>query len=204
LINGTSNKRGSVFRDSGRYLEMPVWVFALLLMLASPPQQVFAIQRVTEYQVKAAYLYHFAQFVEWPASAFTEPDTAFNLCVMGVDPFGEAALTPLAKRSHYGHPIAIRYPTTAREARSCHLLYIASSEAGREAAILETLSDVPVLTISSLPGFVERGGIIGFIRVDNRVRFAINRTASKRQGLSCGAKLLEVAIRVMPTTHREE
>jgi hypothetical protein len=150
----------------------------------------------TEYQVKAAYLYNFTRFIEWPGT-----DGAFRVCVLGSDPFGEA-LAPLAQRTRDGRAIVLSYPGSAREGRACNLLYIAPSEAAREAAILAALVDAPVLTISSLPGFVERGGTIGFIQDGNHVRFAINRAACKRHGLACSAKLLEAAVRVVDKDER--
>lgn len=151
----------------------------------------------TEYQVKAAYLYNFTRFIDWPAT-----DGAFRVCLLGADPFGEA-LAPLAQRTWNGQAIVLNYPRSARESRACNLLYIASSEAAREAAILAALADAPVLTISSLPGFVERGGGIGFVLDGSHVRFAINRAVCKQHGLTCSAKLLEAAVRVVDDADME-
>jgi len=184
------------------YFANIVFFAGLLLVLVCNPGALRAASSATEYQVKVAYLYHFTQFVEWPATTQAVPRAEFNLCVMGAAPFFKA-LAPLAKRTHSGHPITIRYLSSAREARSCHLLYIGSALAGSEAAVLELLSDVPVLTVSSQPNFVDSGGVIEFIRVGRNVRFAINRTACIHHGLSCSAKLLEVAIRVVETRPAE-
>jgi hypothetical protein len=169
----------------------------LVLCIALAPGAAHALD-ATEYQVKAAYLYNFTRFIEWPGT-----DGAFRVCVLGSDPFGEA-LAPLAQRTRDGRAIVLSYPSSAREGRACNLLYIAPSEAAREAAILAALAGAPVLTISSLPGFVERGGGIGFVLDGSHVRFAINRAACKRHSLTCSAKLLEAAVRVVDDADKEE
>ncbi|MFV2057993.1 MAG: YfiR family protein [Thiohalomonadales bacterium] len=166
---------------------MPLLLFAATARIASS---------AAEYQIKAAYLYNFSQFIEWPSAAFEAPASSFNLCVFGKDPFGES-LRPIADRVYRKHPISIRYPKNIVSARSCHILYIANSEAGRFRAVLDKLSGAPVLVVSSLPNFVDRGGIVGFERVGSHVRFAINQTAGMRNGLSYSAKLLEVAVRIV-------
>ena len=188
-------------RDRDRFVSLLRWlVIVLAAMLISGTARALD---ATEYQVKAAYLYNFTRFIEWPATALATPTAGFNVCVMGTDPFGEA-LAPLAQRSRDGHPIVLDYPASAHAARACHLLYIAPSEAKRVAAILAALADVPVVTVSSLPGFVERGGAIGFVQEGSHVRFAINRAACKYHGLACSAKLLEAAVLVVDNAPKED
>ena len=156
-----------------------------------------------EYQIKAAYLYQFTQFVDWPASSFKSPDANFELCVIGEDTFG-VALSQLAQRTHESHPIILRFLNTVDEVRGCHLLYLSTSEAERETALLAKTVKSPVLTVSSLPDFVEQGGIIGFVRSGNHVRFTINRGACEHQGLTCSAKLLEVAVKIVDDESRDK
>ena len=149
-----------------------------------------------EYQIKAAYLYQFTRFVEWPASSFKTPGADFELCVMGVDRFG-VALSRLTQRSYNNHNIVLHFLKKADQVRDCQIIYISSSEVNHEAAILAKVVNSPVLTVSSLPGFVERGGIIGFVHTDNHIRFTINRGACEHHDLVCGAKLLEVAVKIV-------
>jgi len=156
----------------------------------------------TEYEVKAAFLYHFTQFIDWPENAFASPSDGFNICIMGKNPFGKA-LIPILKRNYKGHPFNLKFPDNANDARNCHLLYLASNDTKVDSAILSKLKDAPVLTVSSQPGFVERGGGIGFLLADSHVRFSINRTANEHIGIVSSAKLLELAVRVVDNKSSE-
>jgi len=176
----------------------------LMLLIVIPPFNHAALAvNATEYEVKAAYLYHFTQFIDWPDSAFSSPQDGFNICIMGKNPFG-SALMPLLKRNYKGHPFNLHYPTNATEARDCHLLYIATDISNNETSILESLKDSPVLTVSSLPNFVEKGGGIGFLLADNHVRFAVNRATNNHIGIVSSAKLLELAVQVVDERGTEE
>ena len=180
------------------------WVapICLLVFVPSMNHSAYAVN-ATEYEVKAAYLYHFTQFIDWPDKAFASPKDGFNICIMGKNPFG-TALIPILKRNYKGHPFNLQFPENANEARNCHLLYIASSDSKADTAILAKLKNAPVLTVSSQPGFVERGGGIGFLLADNHVRFSINRSASKHTGIISSAKLLELAVRIVDDRSSEE
>ena len=162
--------------------------------LSGPVTTAFAIS-ASEFELKAVYLYQFTRFVEWPSTAFKSPDDDFVLCVLGDNPFGKS-LHPIADRSYKGHSIKLRYPSSDKETSGCHVLYLDLDNTQRETAILNHLANKPVLTVSSRPGFVERGGNIGFLNIHNNVRFAINRRTSMQNGLESSAKLLELAVRL--------
>jgi len=170
-------------------------IVCLALFIGFKPAIVVA-SSATEYQIKAAYLYHFTRLVDWPSTAFNGTDSFFRFCVLGKDPFDEQ-LKPMGKRRTYnGLPIRLSYPQSALEARDCHLLYLSITDTSRAAAILRQLKNKPILTVSSHLGFISRGGIIGFVTVNKRIRLEINRAAARRAGIDLSAKLLEVAISV--------
>ena len=185
-----------------RYGKKRLSLISVLLISVLIPQVAKSID-AEEPQIKAAYLYQFTRFVEWPESSFNSPDAKFNLCVLGTNSFG-VALSLLSQRSYETHPIILRFLKTVKQTRDCHLLYISLSESDHESDILTSVSKSPVLTVSSLPDFVERGGVIEFVRAGNHVRFSINHEACKRQGLACSAKLLEVAVEVMDSDNRDD
>ena len=181
-----------------------IWTISIccLLLLPSFNNEANAVN-ATEYEVKAAYIYHFTQFIDWPEKAFSSPQDGFNICIMGKNPFGKA-LIPILKRNYKGHPFNLKFPDNANDARNCHLLYLTSNDSKADTAILEKLKDAPVLTVSSQPGFVERGGGIGFLLSDSHVRFSINRTANEHIGIVSSAKLLELAVRVVDKNSSEQ
>ncbi len=87
----------------------------LSLTLTAPFVLAANADNAQEYRLKAAFIYNFSQFIEWPANSFPQPDSPFTICVVGDDPFGDALLA-LQKRSYQGHPIVVNYPKTAAEA----------------------------------------------------------------------------------------
>lgn len=156
-----------------------------------------------EQQIKAAFLYNFTRFISWPNPSNSESVANFKICVIGHDPFGDA-LTPLEQRSRNGQRIIIRYINTIPESLECKLLYIGITDPRFVNKILASLSGKPILTVSSLPDFVNKGGVIGFVNRENHVRFEINRNSCSQSGLICSAKLLEAATLVVEHANSEE
>ncbi len=152
-------------------------------------------EKEAEYRLKAAFLFNFAKFVEWPAAAFPEP--RLNLCVLGEDPFGRLLDELVANEKIDGRPIAIERGTHLVELKNCHILFVSRSEKGRQKEIVEALHDDAVLTVGDSEGFLADGGMISFFLDANRVRFEIGRAAVDRAPLKVSSKLLRVA-RVVP------
>lgn len=148
----------------------------------------------TDYQVKAAYLYNFGRFVEWPA--VTAKGDSFTVCVLGQDPFGAALDSTLAGQSIAGKSVAARRISTPQESSSCQILFLSSSEDARLPKIMESLDKAPVLTVSDIPGFSQRGGMIQFVLDGSRVRFEVNLAATQKAGLNLSSELLKVATNV--------
>lgn len=149
----------------------------------------------TEYEVKAAYLYNFGKFVEWP-NKNTASDSSFNICVLGQDPFGPTFGATIAGQSIKGKNVLLKRIPKAEDAVSCHILFISSSEEVRLKEILATLDKTSVLTVSDMPHFSRRGGMIEFVMEANRVRFEVNLASAERTGLILSSQLLKVAVGV--------
>ncbi len=158
---------------------------------ALPPA--VAAETSREYLIKAAFLYNFAKFTEWPAGSFPDSAAPLDVCVLGEDPFG-GAIESIAGKTIRGRRVAVHGVASIEAAAACHLLFISDSEATRLAGILESLRGRPVLTIAEMPGFARSGGIINLTtNPDDRIRFEINVGIAKRVGLRLSSKLLNLA-----------
>lgn len=169
---------------------------AAVILLACACRPCWAADGGLEADVKAAYVYNFFQFVEW--GRLPQPaEAAYNVCLAGEDPVN-APLRGIGGREVAGRRIAVSsLPPSAEGAQSCHILYIGASERARLPDLLASLRGRKVLTVSSLPGFAGRGGMIGFVTEKGRVRLEINLRAARGADIWLSAKLLEIA-RLVP------
>ncbi len=149
----------------------------------------------SEPDVKAAFLYNFTKFVEWPAASFPEARSPLKLCILGEDPFGKT-LKALIEEGVGGHPVTLLRLDSLNDPVACHVLFISRSERDRLPRIFGVLHDAPVLTVGETPGFVDQGGMINFLLEGSKVRFEINQEAAERAGLRISSKLLALAKRV--------
>jgi hypothetical protein len=147
----------------------------------------------TEYQVKAAYLSNFGRFVEWPAGNASDSDISFNICVLGRDPFGPALDAAFAGETVDHAKLEAKRITAPRDAANCRIVFISSSEDSQLKDILSTLDRMSILTVSDLPQFTKRGGMIQFVLNGNRVRFEINLATARHAGLNLSSELLKLA-----------
>jgi hypothetical protein len=145
-----------------------------------------------EYGVKAAFLYNFVKFVEWPSTAFEAPDSPVAICVLGADPFGRTLDEIVQGERVESRPLLVRR-VDATAAASCHLLFVSSSERTRFAAILGAIDTRRVLTVAERLEFLGAGGHIAFYLEANRVRFAVNTDATGKSEFQVSSKLLRVA-----------
>lgn len=151
----------------------------------------------SESAVKATYLYKFAPFVRWPASAFPSPTSPFHLCVVGNDPFGRVLEQAVSGQRLDGHPMAVRRLRSAESAAGCHILYFGDAASRSSADTLRTLKGAPVLTVSDQSRAVQ-GAIIQFIVMNGRVRFDIDTSAAAANGVTISSKLLSLAVSARP------
>ena len=150
-----------------------------------------------EYSVKAAFLYHFVEFVEWPRASPLPPGTV-TIGVLGQDPFGDVLDKAILEKVVAGRTLAIRRFATVDALEPCDILFISSSEMPRLPQILARLKEGPVLTVGEADRFARRGGMIGFFFEEHRLRLEVNRHAAERAGLRVSSKLLAVARLVKP------
>lgn len=146
-----------------------------------------------EYRVKAAFLFNFAQFVEWPPEAFPTPAAPLVIGLLGTDPFGSSLDETVRGENVNGHPLVIRRFARVGDVEGCHILFVGRDEGGRLAQILGVLKSREILTVGETQGFAERGGMIGFVTDRNRIRLAVNVEASDDSRLKLSSKLLRAA-----------
>ena len=149
--------------------------------------------RAPEYEVKAAFLYNFAKFVDWPPRAFPDSSTPLHICVLGRDPFGDTLSRVVRGKSISGRPIISRTVPSSAEARQCHILFIGSSDPAFLRQALAPLHNLPVLTVGESNEFLPLDGMINFVLEQDRVRFEVNLAAAERHHLKLSSKLLAVA-----------
>jgi len=165
----------------------------LLLRLAdlSSPAQTAS---PSEYQLKAAFIYNFAKFIDWPAEAFKDDRSPFIIGILGDDPFGNNLERTVAGKMINTHPITIQNFREAGDATKCHLLFISNSKKEQLPEIIKKLHGATVLTVGETERFVETGGMINFVNEDKKVRFQINDDATKAAKLKLSSKLLSLAL----------
>ncbi|HEY2844072.1 MAG TPA: YfiR family protein [Bryobacteraceae bacterium] len=148
---------------------------------------------VDEYQIKAAFLFNFAKFVEWPAAAFKSVDEPFAICVLGHNPFGSALSDVVQGKTVANRPFIVREVSTIQQAGSCHILFVSSSEQRRVRSLMEELRGSTTLTVGETDDFGANGGVITFKLKDSRVRITINPGCAQRAQLRISSKLLSLA-----------
>ena len=146
-----------------------------------------------EYQVKAVFLFHFAQFVEWPATAFPTAKSPLIIGILGDDPFGSYIDDVVKNEAITGHEIILKRYARAEDARGCHILFISRSEADRLTGIVSALATSPTLTASDADDFSQRGGMVRFATEGGKIKLRINVNAAKSRGLSISSKILRAA-----------
>lgn len=170
---------------------------ALALFAAGAPVATGAAaqDRALEYQVKAAFLYQFGSFVEWPAGAFPDARAPVQLCVVGRDPFGQTLDRLAQGQTVNRRPLVIRRLDAVSPASGCHIAYLGGSAAQSAAAGARALSGTPVLTVAE--GSEDARAAIEFVLRANRVRFRADQRVATNCRLSISSKLLSLAVEVV-------
>jgi hypothetical protein len=146
-----------------------------------------------EYQVKAAFLYNFTRFVEWPAACFPRPDSPIVIGLFGRNPFGDELQKVVRDRKVNGHPIVVVQLTTMVGAGPLQAVFVAAGEERRFERELAASPRLGVLTVGETERFADSGGIVNFTTVDDKVRFEINAAAAESAGLKVSAQLQKLA-----------
>ena len=183
-IDYDANRRAQVVHPSHRTHRVSLLIFLLIIgsRFASPQSQ------QDEYQLKAAFIFHFAQLVEWPGAS-----SNLVFCTLGDDPFhGELDDTVRGKQIG-SRMLQARHVRHLSEVHRCQLLFISKAEVRRIPAVLSALQHSPVLTVGETDGFLDAGGIIRFCLEGNKLRFEVNRSAAEAAGLKVSSRLLVLA-----------
>jgi hypothetical protein len=183
--------------------------FALLVMPCDAQNKSEA-DRSREYKIKAAFLYNFIKFVDWPSDKSSDQNEPIIIGIIGKDPFGEA-FDPIAKKQikgRYGRISRFEsleklkkssktYKSKIESIRRCHLVFICSSEKESVTEIVNIVDKHGVLTVSEIPGMLKSGVMINFVLEENKVSFEINLAAAKKNKLKIRSQLLRLAKRVV-------
>lgn len=190
---------------------------SVLLVAAFAPKTGADSTSSQEYQVKAAFLYNFLQFIDWPEGKSDDSNQPLTIGIVGKDPFGDA-FEPIKDKKVKDKSVLVKrfssldelkkatenYKTQPETCERCHLLFICPSEQQNLKEILNLVKDYNVLTVGEMKGFLEAGGIINFLVVENKIRFEINTSAAERAKLEIRSQLLRLAKRIVEEDKKAE
>lgn len=169
-----------------------ILIAALYLLIL--PQTGFAeTVRLDENEVKAAYLYNFAKYVDWPAA----DSSTLNFCVLGRAPINASVMASLAEKPIKNRRVLIRELSQGDDISHCNLLFVNSTTRSQLAQIFKSASENSVLTVSDYKGFASAGGVIEFVTIGNRIRFKINNRSARQSNLKISSHLLNLATSVI-------
>ena len=196
-----------------RAYNLIVFVFVLSAALTAQRTQADTAQS-REYQIKAAFLYNFIKFVDWPEEKTSDSNEPITIGIIGRDPFGDA-FEPIKDKPVKGQKVIVRHFEGLEELkksgeeskldkhpqieaiRKCHMLFICRSEKQNLEEIIESIKNDSILTIADIQDFLEVNGIINFVMEEKKVSFEVNVTAAKRAKLKIRSQLLRLATRIL-------
>ena len=173
--------------------------FLLVLTVVFCASTLLAQTTAKEYRIKAAFLFNFALYVEWPPDAFQNANSPLTYCTIGDDPFDGVLDESLNAKSVGTHPLRVQHLRPPENFQGCQIVFIGANEKKRTTSILETLKQSPVLVVGESSHFIQQGGTVGFLSEENTVRFEVNLDAAQRARLNISATLLSVAKTVIDT-----
>jgi hypothetical protein len=166
---------------------------ALVILSASARAAAADEYQADEYRVKAAFLYNFAKFVEWPPQVFRSPSDPIVIGVLGKNPFGDALSGAVAGKTLGGRAFQIREIADAQQAAGCQIVFVSASERKHLAPLFARIGNSAILTVGETDNFAAEGGIINFKIEAGSVRLQINVEAARKQQLHISVKLLSLA-----------
>jgi YfiR/HmsC-like len=194
-IRGRDRSTSAIKRRCSPAKNLQLIAMAVLAVLAATAaaQRPSAQSSAEEYQVKAAFMFHFAQFVEWPSGAFKDTNDPLTYCTVGEDPFQGALEQSLNGKLIGTRRARILHLKQARQFQDCQVVFIGTTERKEISTILAALKGAPILTVGDQADFVKDGGMIGFCLEDKKIRFEINLDAASDANLRISARLLALA-----------
>jgi hypothetical protein len=176
----------------------PVWLVMSALLLAGVLNLSAKTASPTEYQLKAVFLFNFAQFVDWPQESFPEAKVPLVIGVLGEDPFGTYLDEIVSGETVNTRQLEVQRYRRVDEIKTCHILFISQSESKQLEQIVAALKGRSILTVSDSAGFTRQGGMIRFVTDKNKLRLRINLEAATAANLTISSKLLRPAEIVTP------
>lgn len=166
---------------------------AMGIMLSQCAVRPVLTQTVSEEQVKAAYLFSFTKFVEWPAGTFANASDPIRLCILNDKSFVGQLNQIVGHRQISGHPVLVVSVQDGQQSRVCQELFVGASQSTETVRIIDSLRTSSVLTVGETDEFVEKGGIISFVMQGGHVQFQVNQKAATNSHLRLSSQLLSVA-----------
>ncbi len=189
----------STRKASSKQTFCAAWIFgfvSIVLLIAGAAQFARAQSNADEYQVKAALLFHFAQFVDWPAGTLDAGDASVKLCIFDDEPRRRELQDTIEGKLIGGRVYHVRLIDQLQEISNCNILFLSRDEARRQNAIVKSLRGLPVLTVGETPNFLSDGGMIRFHLDEGKIRFDINLRAANSSHLKISSRLLLLATSV--------
>jgi hypothetical protein len=185
--------RGRRWPEVSRWISgfnLPIFLSFLVFALCGASAEA---QMAREYQLKAVFLFNFAQFTDWPENAFADEKSPIVIGVLGADPFGQSLNDTIRDETVRGHPLVVEHYRRADEIKTCHILFISQPEIRHGDEILKNVKGKPILTVADNDGTTAAGVVIRFVVENNKVHFRINQEAARAANLTLSSKLLRVA-----------
>lgn len=174
------------------YKSFRICMFLFILFVVNPDSA--KSQQFTEYELKAAYLFNFGKFVQWPADAFKKNTDPFIIGIYGNNPFGEILQQTIQNKTLQNRPVILINVSTTEEAETCHILFICKTDKLQLSLIIKAINNKSILTVGdNIDEFCESGGIINFTSQHSQKRFEINNKASLKAQLIISSKLLSLS-----------
>ncbi len=151
-----------------------------------------------EFQIKAAFIFNFTQFVQWPTDAFADAGAPLVIGILGEDPFGTYLTETIEGEKVNGHLLTVQHFKSIDEVKNCQILFINLPDADKLQEALTAIKGKSILTVSDMSAFIKMGGMIHFITRDNKIQIQVNPDAAKSTGLVLSSKLLRVAEVITP------
>jgi len=185
-MNTVKGHRQSTFAG---ILSIIAAVIVLLCVTVADTQKVYA--ELQEYEVKAAFLFNFAKFVEWPEGSFKNSEAPLIISILGKDPF-DGALDAIKEKTINGRRIVIKRAPSLEQLERSHILFVCKSERDNLPKILDVAQKWNALTVGDMKGFAGSGGMINLVKTDEKIRFEINLSATEKANLKVSSKLLKL------------
>jgi hypothetical protein len=182
---------GRMNERAGRGKQKSLGLAVILATMLAGPTELHG--DASEYVVKAAFLIHFAQFVEWPPEAFKDASSPLMYCTIGEDPFGGALEESVKGKSVGGRALQVQHLKGREQIGGCHILFIGGAEKKHVAEDLSSAAGHAVLTVGETEHFAQSGGVIGFLVENEKIRFEINLQTARKTKLKISSRLLSLA-----------